>query len=175
MKVQDAAQRKLDEAAKAYRRAYNHGYQLSELGEADEAQRTLDRANARYEQAKAEFRAFRFAEAAFAALAESDGFSLDQYGRDPIGIKRYRVSLAGTEQVFPVTPTVLQMSEFFCENEEILCDNRALFLGGWRDEDGKVYLDVSTSFDTRVTAEQVGRANGQVGIYDAGTGETIYL
>ena len=55
MIIQDAAQRKLDEALARYRKEWDRGYLLSQRGRDEEAQRILDRANAARRAAEAEF------------------------------------------------------------------------------------------------------------------------
>lgn len=57
--VVDDVQRKLDAAKAAYRREYDRGYGLAERGSDIEAQRILDRANAKLREAEVEYEASR--------------------------------------------------------------------------------------------------------------------
>ena len=53
--IVDSAQRRLDQARRNYRRAYNRGYALSEQGDAERAQAILDQANAVLRVAEQEY------------------------------------------------------------------------------------------------------------------------
>ena len=116
-----------------------------------------------------------FASSAATALTTDGGFSLDPYGQ-PAGAHRYISSVEGHEQVFDgVNPSDLAAYHANHLNEVMSSDGQ-LFYGGWHNpEDGKTYLDVSTSFANLDAAKAFGVANHQEAIFDAQTGESIYL
>lgn len=50
------------------------------------------------------------------------------------------------------------------------------YFGGWYDsESGKTYFDATIHVATREEAEKIGRANGQIAIFDIEKSESIYL
>lgn len=55
MKIQDAAQSRLDLAAANYREKYNRGFLAQQQGDYDKGQRILEKANKEYNAAKREF------------------------------------------------------------------------------------------------------------------------
>jgi hypothetical protein len=107
---------------------------------------------------------------------EREGFSVSPYsGSAPSG--GYMVALDGHTHRYPAAilddPEKLHKAiddMLMAERESF--QGRDMYLGGWV-EDGKLWLDPSQNVPDRATAEQLGRARDQVGIFDLNTFSTI--
>jgi hypothetical protein len=107
-----------------------------------------------------------------ARALESGGFTYNPlYGATPQ--QGYAVSLNGHGKVLDCTATADDLLEYLQENVDQVKDP-ARYVGGWIDG-GRFYLDVSIVLQDGKEARSAGRLNDQAGIFDLGTGETVYL
>lgn len=119
-----------------------------------------------------------FGAGAVERLREPDsGYSLNPDGSDAV-TQRYCVSIGGTEQVLApgeVTPETIA-AHFDAQAQTIADGHGANFYGGWKSPvNGSVYLDASTSFADRATAEAFGRTSGQLAIFDTAVGHSLEI
>jgi hypothetical protein len=107
---------------------------------------------------------------------EREGFSVSpRTGEAPAS--GYMVALDGHTHRYPAEilddPAKLHKAiDDMLMSERESFQGKDMYLGGWV-EDGKLWLDPSQNVQNRATAEQLGRARDQVGIFDLNTFNTI--
>ncbi len=106
------------------------------------------------------------------ALEKNGGFTFDPYsssfvesGGVMVGGVPGQKGWKGTH----LSPEVLD--KFRADNAKLL-KKEGMFIGGWKDKDGTIYLDVSERLP-REQAEKVGRERGELAGYDLDSGETL--
>jgi hypothetical protein len=107
---------------------------------------------------------------------EREGFSVSpRTGESPTS--GYMVALDGHTHRYPAEilddPAKLHKAiDDMLISEKDSFQGKDMFLGGWV-EDGKLWLDPSQNVQDRATAEQLGKARDQVGVFDLNTFNTI--
>jgi 2'-5' RNA ligase len=102
------------------------------------------------------------------ALAKDGGFSFNLNGQ-PASTDRYISALPDHERILgPDENAANALAQYHSDKTPIVSANDGAFLGGWKDPaDGKVYLDVSTSFPDREAALRFAGGSNQIAIWDA--------
>lgn len=82
----------------------------------------------------------------------------------------------GSEKVIPAKSlTPVELVQFVKDNMA-LASQEGNFVGAWHNpKDGNVYLDISRVTQSRAEAEQLGRENNQLAIFDLQKGQSISL
>jgi hypothetical protein len=111
-----------------------------------------------------------------AALAEHGGFTYQPASHDSPK-EGYALSIMpGNERVIEGEITPQHIQAYMDDHAQLFRDNPNAHFGAWRDPaSGKVYLDISIVEPDRATAISLGKAHGQISIYNLGTGETVNL
>ena len=88
------------------------------------------------------------------------------------GSKKYSVSIYPSRSTVVDELTTTELERFIGRNVDILShdDNS---LGTWKDESGKVWMDVVRTIDNRERAIELGIENNQIAIYGLENGELI--
>lgn len=102
------------------------------------------------------------------ATANAEGFTVDTKTLQPI-TKGYAVALADTQNSFNGYG-LLKVIDYVENHPEVNA------FGGWYDSKGdKFYFDATVICEDRATAEELGRRNNQIAIFDLGNLEEIRL
>lgn len=102
------------------------------------------------------------------ATANAEGFTVDAQTLKPI-TKGFAVALADTQNSFNGSGLIKVIN--YVENHP-----EVNAFGGWYDkESNKFYFDATVICEDRATAEELGRRNNQIAIFDLGNLEEIRL
>ncbi len=103
-------------------------------------------------------------------LRQLRGFSRNAVNATPAP-NGYMVSAAGCEQVFDKLPNARTIAQFIRANPL----RPGEYFGGWVDENGLTYLDVSVQVESQSDALTLAKVCNQKAIYDLSKRETIYI
>lgn len=102
------------------------------------------------------------------ATTNADGFTVDARTLQPI-TKGFAVALADTQNSFNGSG-LLRVIDYVENHPEVNA------FGGWYDSvSNKFYFDATVICEDRATAEELGRRNNQLAIFDLGNLEEIRL
>ena len=109
-------------------------------------------------------------------MAQNGGFSIDLTTGKYEFNSGFFVAIDNTEQTSPVykgTQTRTFIKNFIVQNWDVLKLPHKV-LGLWI-ENGKIYVDVSTLYDSEEAAYNIGKYAGQLAIYDNASKKTITI
>ena len=106
-------------------------------------------------------------------IIENGGATLTSELKKAELVNGFMVSLEGTESQVKGEDyqAIIKAIE---EKQEIIKDNKNLFIGLWLD-DGIMYVDISININDKIDALEFGKKNKQLAIYDLENNDSIYL
>lgn len=106
----------------------------------------------------------------------NDGYTWGPAGRQVPGFG-FMVSIPGHEVTVPREVfNAVDVAEYIGQTYAKVTDHDALFWGAWvNEDDDRVYFDLSMHIRDRDEAMAIGRASGQIAIWDVENAEEIRL